>query len=415
MRGYLRLITASAASLVTLGLAAPASGQARPTINLNCARGQSLAAAVGFASPNTLINIKGTCPGPIVITTAGLQLNAVGTAGINGGGKDAVTISGARGVVLSGLAIAGGGNGVVAVNVAQVTLLNDSVSGNTVSGILAEVSSSVTVNGGFSKNNGFHGIDVESTSALVVTGSYGIAANGVFGINVNNGSSLTLMGATLAISNNTLGLQMGTNASGFLDGQSSLNSSQNLSDGITLVSGSHMVDFGGTIIASENRIHGISLNSKAGLDLDAGSQVTTNDNVQDGVHLEQSSVMTIFNNPQFSQVSTATNLVTELNGNNGIHLLTGSRILVDNYAEVNVQSNQQGGIILDDGSSLSFGQTIPVSGVTSFVAFNNALGGPDVGLTFGSHLTYMGNDTLETITCDASSQIRGPGAPTCPH
>jgi phosphotransferase system IIA component len=50
---------------------------------------------------------------------------------------------------------------------------------------------------------------------------------------------------------------------------------QNLSDGITIVSGSHMVDFGGTIQTISNTIHGISLNSKAGLDLDAGSQVTS--------------------------------------------------------------------------------------------------------------------------------------------
>jgi hypothetical protein len=58
-----------------------------------------------------------------------------------------------------------------------------------------------------------------------------------------------------------------------------------------------MVDFGGSIVASGNGINGISLNSKAGLDLDAGSQVQASNNSADGVHLEQLSVMTIFNNP----------------------------------------------------------------------------------------------------------------------
>ncbi len=410
MHNYRRAIAAIAASLVTFGLAAPAFGQFRATINVSCNRGESLAAVIGYALPNTLINVKGTCAGPITIATPGIEINSVNGGGINGNGKDAVTIAGTRGVVLSGLAISGGANGVVAAGGAQVTLLNDAISGNSQSGIVAETNSSVTVNGGSSKSNGFHGIDAESTSALVVSGTYGVSSNGVFGINVNNGSSLTLTGAKLTLNNNTLGLQMGTNASGFLDGQSSLTSQFNVSDGITLVSGSHMVDFGGTIYTYQNGVHGISLNSKAGLDLDAGSQVTAFENHQDGIHLEQSSVMTVFNNPQFSQVQTATNLTIELNESVGLNVLTGSRVLVDNYAAINVQGNQAAGILLDDGSSLSFGQTIPVTGVTSMVQLN---GPPNIGLTFGSHLTYIGNDSLEDYACDSSSQVRGPNARTC--
>jgi hypothetical protein len=41
-------------------------------------------------------------------------------------------------------------------------------------------------------------------------------------------------------------------------------------DGLTIVSGSQVVNFGGTIATTGNGIHGISLNSKAGLDMDAG-------------------------------------------------------------------------------------------------------------------------------------------------
>jgi hypothetical protein len=410
MRNHLKAL---ATSLVTLVLAAPAFGQFKPTINVNCTRGESLAAAVALALPNTLINVKGACAGPIVITTGGLQINAVGAAGIAGGGKDAVTIAGARGIVLSGLTISGGANGLVANGGAQVTLFNDSISGNAQTGVVAEANSSVSVNGGFSKNNGFHGIDVESTSALVVAGQYTIAGNGVFGINVNNGSSLTLTAATLTVSSNTLGIQMGTNASGFLDGQSSLNSSQNFSDGLTIVSGSHMVDFGGTITTSNNFTHGISLNSKAGLDLDAGSQVTSTGNSGDGVHMEQSSVMTVFNNPQFSQVQVATQLVASSNSVNGVNLLTGSRILVDNDAELVAQSNQGAGVLLDDGSSLSFGHSISLLPGVASVVQGNLL--TDLSLTFGSHLTYVDNDTFGHIVCDATSLIRGPGALTCPH
>jgi hypothetical protein len=361
-----------ALSVITLGLTSPAFAQFRPTINLNCNRGESLASVVAEAFPNTLINIKGTCTGPVSISTNGLQLNAVGAASIDGAGKDAVTITGAQRVALKGLSITGGANGVVVQDGAQVLLQNDTVSAGTQSGIVALANSGITVSGGSSQGNALHGIDVEASSSLIVTGSYSITGNGVFGINVNNGSSLTLSAAALSVSGNTLGIQFGTNSSGFMDGQSTLDSSRNLSDGITLVSGSHMVDFGGSINTGLNAIHGISLNSKAGLDLDAGSQVTSNTNGGDGVHLEQSSVMTIFNNPQFSQAQGVTTLTVSSNSVNGASLLTGSKILVDNYARLDSFQNHQG-VVLDDGCSLSFGQTITVTGVSSSVQLTSWL------------------------------------------
>lgn len=403
-----RLFLACAASM--LSMAAPASGQFRPAINVNCARGQSLATIAAIAFPNTLINIKGTCAGPVTLTADGLQLNAVGAAAINGGGKTAVTVTGAQRVTLSGLSITGGANGVVAQNGAQVTLQNDKVSGNGASGIVALANSSITVSGGSSQGNTVHGLDIEATSALVVTGSYTISGNGVFGINVNNGSSLTLTSANLTVTQNTLGIQLGTNAAGFLDGASTLVASQNFSDGITIVSGSHVVDFGGTIQTNSNAIHGISLNSKAGLDLDAGSQVTSNSNGGDGVHLEQESELTIFNNPNFSGNPTGT-LLTVTGNHNGINVLTGSHVLDDNFAAITSQSNLAAGIAVDDGGSVSFGQTIPVSGVSSTITGNN----PDVLLTFGTRFTSISNDTIGTIQCDATVLIRGTSGITCPH
>jgi hypothetical protein len=411
MHNRIRLFAAFAISLFTLGLAAPASGQFKFTINVNCTRGDSLAVVAANALPNTVVNIKGACAGPIAITANGLQLNAVGAASVNGGGKNAVTITGAQRVTLSGLTITGGATGIVAQNGAQVLLQNDTVSGNAQTGISILANSSVTVTGGSSQNNGLFGIDVEATSALVVTGSYSITGNAVFGIDVNNGSSLTLTAANLTVSQNTLGVQLGTNASGFVDGQSTLIANQNFSDGITIVSGSHMVDFGGTIQTISNAIHGISLNSKAGLDLDAGSQVTSDFNQGDGVHLEQGSELTVFNNPNFSGNPNATVLTTQSNLGNGIELLTGSRLIVDNFAAVSAQRNGLAGIAADDGSSVSFGQTIPVANVTSSVVTNN----PDIRLSFGAHFTYLANDSFGMVTCDATALVRGPGNITCPR
>jgi hypothetical protein len=404
-----RLFLHSAVSL--LCLAAPLAAQFKPTVNINCAHNDALAALAANAFPNTVINIRGTCTGPIAISASGLQLNAVGAAAINGNGKDAVTITGAQRVTLSGVTVTGGNNGIVAQNGAQVSLAGVTVSGNKLSGIVALANSSITVTGGSSQGNALHGLDIEATSALVVTGSYAVSGNGVFGINVNNGSSITLTGANLTVTQNTLGIQLGTNASGFLDGQSVLLANQNFSDGITIVSGSHVVDFGGTIQTISNKIHGISLNSKAGLDLDAGSQVTSAANLGDGVHLEQNSELTIFNNPAFSGNQTASLLTVQNNQGSGISLLTGSKLLDDNYAAINDQMNLNFGILVDDGSSVSFGQTIPVTGVQTYV-FGNLR---DVQLTFGSRLTSSANDSLGTVRCDATVIVRGPVAVTCPN
>jgi len=339
-----------------------------------------------------------------------LQLVGHGATSINGGLSNSVTITGAKRVGLSGLTVTGGLNGIVAQNGAQVTLTSDVVTGNAVMGILEQANSSVTISGGSNGGNGVHGIDVESTSALVFTGTYGISGNGVFGINVNNGSSITLNAASLSVNSNTLGIQLGTNASGFLDGQSKLDTSSNFSDGLTIVSGSHVVNFGGKITSNGNQIHGISINSKGGLDLDAGSQVTASGNVGDGVHLENTSVMTIFNNPNFSQAPGTTTLTVQGNGGSGLNLLTGSEVLDDNYAQIISSSNAQAGVALDNGSSLTFGQTIPVTGVSSVIQSNST----DLQLGFSSRLTYIGNDVIGTVHCDATVLVRGAGSIKCP-
>lgn len=393
---------------VLLLLSAPAF--AEPVIPIDCSRGQSLQNAVALAFPNITFAVRGACTGPLLIRTDGLSITAYGAASISGNGHNAVTVDGAKRVVLSGLTITGGVSGVLAENTAQVTLKNDAVQANAQSGILIQSGSSATVSGGTATGNGLHGIDVESTSSLTVTGSYTITGNAVFGIDVNNGSSLTLTAANLLVSSNVLGVQLGTNASGFLDGQSVLNTSNNFTVGLTMVSGAHMVDFGGAITSSGNGINGISLNSKAGLDMDAASQVQSNNNGVDGVHLEQLSVMTVFNNPLFSGASGTTTLIAQGNQGDGINLLTNSEMLVDNYASLQITGNKQAGVSLDDGSSLSFGQTVPVTGVQSTVSGNN----PDLSLTFASRLTTLANDSLGTVRCDATALVRGPLAITCP-
>lgn len=398
-------------SVAVLMFVATAFGQTGVNIVVDCSRGASLQQAVSNATPNQVLIVKGACTGPVTIIVDGLTLIASGPASVNGQGHDVVTVNGAQRVALNGLTITGGNNGVVITNTGQATLQNDTVTANAVTGILAEANSSATVFGGTTTGNGLDGIDLEATSSLLVIGAYSSSGNGVFGVDVNNGSSLTLVQANLSVSSNTLGVQLGTNAAGFMDNFSTLNASNNVTVGLTMVSGSHMVDFGGVIVSNGNGNNGISLNSKAGLDCDAAAQVTSNNNAGDGVHLEQTSVMTIFNNPNFSGVPGTTTLTTHGNLGSGVNLLTASEILVDNFAEIVSTGNVQAGLSQDDGSSVSFGQTIPVSGVQTIITGNN----PDLLLTFAARLTVLINDTFGTVHCDGTVLTRGPGAPTCPQ
>ncbi len=377
---------------------------------IDCTRGESLAGAPILALPGALVYVRGTCPGPVRITADGVRLVGRGAAAISGGGKDAVTIAGAQRVTLTGLAITGGANGVVLEAGAHATLQNDAVGGNAQNGILVQPGSAVALEGGSSSGNGLAGVSASGTSAVTVSGAYAASGNGVFGVNLNDGASLTLTAATLTVGSNVVGVQLGTNAAGFMDAGSRLDTSGNFTVGLTLVSGAHMVDFGGTIRSGANGLHGISLNSKAGLDLDAASQVQASGNGGDGVHLEQSSVMTIFNNPQFSGVPGTTLLTADGNAAIGIDLLTGSRMLVDNFAALHATGNRVAGVSLDDASALSFGQTVPVSGVQTTLTGNPV----DLQMSFGAHLTYLSNDTFGIVRCDPSVLVRGPGAISCP-
>ena len=78
---------------------------------------------------------------------------------------------------------------------------------------------------------------------------------------------------------NALGIQIATNANAFInDSASVINAEDNLSTGLTVVSGAHMFSFGGTINASGNPVNGVSVNSRGGLDLDAASTLNSFDN-----------------------------------------------------------------------------------------------------------------------------------------
>lgn len=388
--------------LVSVGALAGAEVARQDKPAVDCSR-KSLAEAVEKGDKDGTIVFTGTCVGPIVIKTDGLTLSGTGTAVIDGGGKDAVTILGAHGVRLENLEIQNGVNGISGINGAHFNLQNVNVHDNFVFGITLQTSSSVIATAVTTRRNGVHGLDLQTGSSATISGAFTSANNRVFGINVN-GSSITFSRATLNVTANALGMQVATGGNAFLnDAATVLNFTNNQSTGLTVVSGAHLVSFGGTINASGNPVNGVSVNSKGGLDLDAGSTLNSSRNGGDGVVLQENSVMTVFNIPQFSGVQGFSTVNASNNTGNGITVRNGSTLTLSNQARVISQGNTKVGLVGDNGA----GVTLVNSNLT-----NNTV--RDLQLSFGSRADLQ-TLTLGTYACDLTVLARGTNTVTCPH
>lgn len=389
-------------SIVVLVLSVLVARPAFADNPLDCSK-RSLADAI--ASPRDkapVITFTGVCAGPLVIQTDGVTLQGVGHAVIEGGAQDAVTIAGTARVTLISVEVRNSRNGIVGDNGAHLSLTDVNVHDNATTGISLRTGSTAVLRDVTVAHNGLHGLDVQGGSAVTVNGSLNATSNQVFGINVN-GSSLTLSQATVAAIGNVLGVQIGTNANAFIaDSSSAINANNNFATGLTVVSGSHLVSFGGTINASGNAGVGVSVNSKSGLDLDAGSLLDSSGN-GDGVLVQQNSVMTVFNIPQFSGAPGFSTISVRNNTRTGVRVLTDAVITLSNQARVDSRQNGTLGFVADNGSAV----TLVNSTITGNVA-------KDIQLTFGARADLQ-TLMFGTYTCDATVLVRGTSGITCPH
>jgi hypothetical protein len=385
-------------TMVLLTLLAPATFAAHPP--LDCSK-KSLAGAVAGASSGQVITFTGVCAGPVVIQVDGLSLQGTGNAVIDGGGQDAISVQGVHQISLANFEVRNGLEGIVAVNGAHISATNLNVHDNAVFGISLQTSSSAILTGVSIAGNGVHGLDLETGSSATITGAFSSSTNRVFGVNVN-GSSLTFSLATATMSGNALGMQVATSANAFLnDSQTVLNFTNNLATGLTVVSGAHMVSFGGTINSTGNALNGVSLNSKAGLDLDAASQLNVSGN-NEGVVLQEGSVMTVFNIPQFSGVTGFSTINAHDNVVNGVRVQQNSTLTFSDNAKLISTANNIG-LLADNGAAVTL--------VNSTLTGNT---GKDLQLTFGTRIDIQ-TTALSTYTCDATVLARGTAGITCPH
>jgi hypothetical protein len=382
-------------------IAMPASALAAVTVN--CNSGQSLAAAVKAAAPGTTIAFSGVCPGPININTGKLTLDGGGNGIIDGGGtNNAVVITGVHGVTVANAAVRNGVDGILVQTGATAALSGLTVSGNSFDNVLITGNSTATITNTQLRPGSVNGVDVESTSSVIFTGQIRSSGALAIGVNIGTGSSLTLTSAVVRVIGNGLGIQIGVGASGFIDPASSLVALNNTTTGITVVSGSHLVNFGGKMETAHNGINGFSADSKSGIDLDAASTLFAHDNAQDGIHLEETSILNMFNTTAFSGVPGNTVLVSVNNGQQGIGVHGNSEFHMNNQVKLASHGNAGGGALADNGSALIM--------INSDIRQNT---GYDVDLTFGSR-GDLSSSHIPVIACDATSLLRGDTGVTCP-
>ena len=390
-----RIHLASAISYLLLGSCVISGAE-----SLDCTK-KSLEQAIEKAKSGDTITFTGVCTGPVIVRTENLTLNGTGSAVIDGNGKDALVV-GTHGVTLANFEVRNGLNGILGQNGAHISISGVTSRQNITSGISLQTGSSAILTNAITRENGLHGLDLQTGSSAVVTGSFTSNANRVFGINAN-GSSLTFSKVSATVTGNALGVQIATSANAFINDSSSLlEVMNNIATGLTVVSGAHMVSFGGRITATGNGAFGVSVNSKGGLDLDAGSILTASNNRAGGVALQQQSVMTVFNNPQFSGAPGFSTINAANNGGNGVAVLTGSTLTLANQAQINSSTTGGIGLLADNGAGITIRNTTLTGNTVK-----------DLQLTFGARADMQVNLTIGTSGCDATVLLRGANF-TCP-
>lgn len=361
-------------------------------LKVDCDKGKSLMHTLERAKPGDIIHVSGLCQETVTIIEDGLTLEGHGSAIIDGGGDaNTVTVNGAQQVTMTGFEVRNGRLGILGKGGASFALHEMVVRDNASTGIRIEGHSSLVLTDCVIENNGFNGMAVDQVSNVKISGNFLSQNNAVWGVVLGNNSSITFANANVTARENTLGIQIGINSSAFIaDKETTVTASNNLTTGITVVSGSAFFVFEGTIIAEGNQFnHGVSANSNSNIDLDRGGSITARNNGQDGIQLEDS-ILNLFNMPGLA----ASQVEASGNGRHGLSAFLGSKIDLSGDSTLSSQNNGDAGVLADNGSAIRI--------INSNITGNKR----DVMLSFGARAELNGN-LIGSISCDESVLIRG--------
>lgn len=303
--------------------ATAALGGEGTTVTVDCAKGDTLAKALGQgnAGKPLLLLVRGTCSESVRIERDDVTLRPdAGFAAVISGPDpaiDTLTVTGAR-ATLDGLEIMGGRDGISGLGAASLTVRNAEVRSAARSGIYLSGSSGM-IDGASVALNGRDGVAVEGGQATII--------NSTISRNARNGI-VAGVGSGLRIGLDNVNQEAGNTISG------------NGTIGIVIVAG-------GSALIAMNRITGnsavgVSINNGAA-DLLGGNMIS--DNLGGGINLRMGSA--VIGNPALGL--TTVNTLERNGGNGGISAFLGSSIAVRDAV---IRDNSGAGIVLSTRSNL---------------------------------------------------------------
>jgi hypothetical protein len=222
----LRSLAAAVGSSITLGLVAalllpPPSQAAKPgarVVTVDCAKGESINAALASSAPEIAVRITGTCAEDVIIarddvtlegTSPSTTLVGAGSGPTVLGLPPAIAVAGATRVTLRGFTVTDADRNGVEVRAGGAVLLEQMrLVGSAGHGLLLAEGSSASVGAGCAfDDNGGDGIGVWESSAMTLRSPLTANGNGRVGIIVSNGSGVnTGQGAAVVANDNLYGL-----------------------------------------------------------------------------------------------------------------------------------------------------------------------------------------------------------------
>jgi parallel beta helix pectate lyase-like protein len=350
---------------------------------VDCGKGETIAAALGKADPGDTINVTGVCSERVLITIDRISLAGRPGAIIQevlvaqpSAFSGLVTVDGAKGARITGFTIQKShAEGILGIRGAAFAVENTVVQDNGGDGIAAAEGSTLEMRNCTIRRS-FVGVDVFTGSSAVLLGDIAISDNRDLGIFAGSSSSIEIRGAKVQSSNNPVGVVLVGGSSlafftypGDTAKGGSLTLTGNFAAGMVVSNSAFDVySDNATITASNNPV---------GIDMPAGGTISSPFGIEKGIHF-----------------------VIENNGV-GLNLGQGSNAVI--IGGLTVRNNTTAGIVADNGSLTLVGAPPNPSSITG-----NAL---DLDFRFGARATFAGV-TFATKKCEASVLARGIAA--CP-
>jgi hypothetical protein len=270
-----------------------------------------------------------------------LQGSGAGSTIIDGGGQNVVTINGSQGLVFEGFTLQNGSFGIFSL-CATLEVNDVIVQDNSSDGIHIDGNTAVLFNDCMVYRSNQAGIVVFRNSTATFGGTIISNDNTGDGIRVHMTSNAFFDEAAVTVNSNGLsGISIyGSSSCGVLE--STINSRDNIGNGIGIAGGSCFTHANNNILLTENNgIAGIAVSGSSRIYVNNATTLTTRNNGDIGLSVAGTSNAEIYGN-----------IIAENNGDNGLLVFLSSSAMFDDGSSIEVRGSGGNGIQIYENSEL---------------------------------------------------------------